>query len=154
MAKATTAKAKSSKENSEEKSAPKTAPVTKTDPKRDGNVMGIDNLVLLVSAFASFSGTMGAVLEDGKVDWGDIGQVTNLFTHMKAFSAIDYSELLPEASDLSEGETKRLLLVFEDKFDLKNDTLEGKIEEGLGMVKNAVDAILFFINMGSKVKPA
>ncbi len=114
--------------------------------------MGIAHLVLLIQTTAKFASVMGEVLEDGKVNWADVTSVGDLFTALRDFSQIDYNQVIPQAKDLTEEEIHHLKLVFEQHFDLKNDTLEAAVEEGLDKIANAVKSILYFVNMGSKTK--
>lgn len=162
MVKAATEKNTESKTKKKTKTAPEVV-VPEIIPPNDhpedyrkktptGDEMGIDQLVLLIGAVASFGGTMGAIFEDGKINWEDSLHMTKLFGHMRDFAAIDYKKAVPQAKDLDEGEIKRLGLVFDSKFDLENEDLEKKVEEGLEKARKGLESLLYFIGISSKIR--
>ena len=115
-------------------------------------VLGIDQLVLLISVVASSGGTVAAILEDGKVNWSDTAHIFRLFGHLQDLKNIDFKKVLPEIKDLSTDEITRLGLVFDSKFDLVNDDIEKKVEEGLSEVRKFVESVMYFVKMRTKVK--
>jgi hypothetical protein len=109
--------------------------------------LGISQLILLTSAVASLSNTMSSVLEDGKVDWSDTSSVLDLFSGLKEIAAVDFNLVVPELKDIDQAEMQKLADVFSTKFNIKNDSLEATIEQGLKMILKAHEAILFFKNL-------
>lgn len=116
--------------------------------------LGIENLKLVASFAAKFGTATGKVLEDGKVDWRDAGQVPAILGSLKDLGRADLKAVVPEAKDLDEAEQKDLAAHFKTTFDWPDDKIESIVEQGLELVLSALDAILTFQRIGAQVKAA
>lgn len=114
--------------------------------------LSIDQLKLFVSALALTGTTVGSILDDGKVDLKDLPKLPEVLGDLRAFSAVDYAKVMPEIADLSNDEAQELSSLFEQKFDIKADSIEAVIEQGLQLVVGAFEAIQTLKELGAKIK--
>jgi hypothetical protein len=104
--------------------------------------MKIDNTKALVQSVATAI-TLGAkVLEDGKVSLADFALFPEVFTALLPLKGIEFSQLLPEFMDLDQSEMAVLEAIFNEQFDLPGDSVEIRIENGLKLLINLVNAVL------------
>ena len=110
--------------------------------------MKIDNTKALVQSVAGAI-TLGAkVLEDGKVSLDDF----MVFKALLPLKGIEFTQILPEFMDLDKSELAVLEAVFEKEFDLPGDTLEEKIEGGLRVLLNLVEAVVALLAVAKAKK--
>lgn len=105
---------------------------------------GISQLVILASITATLGSTVSDVLEDGKVNFGDISALMPLMGAFKDLTALDLNQVVPQLADLDASEVAELGKVFAEKFNISNDSLEAKVEAGLQIILKSIDAIKFF----------
>jgi hypothetical protein len=80
--------------------------------------------------FALAQGFEKAYSDDKKIDWLDAQYLVNsLYKMPNAIAGAD--QILPELKDLDEAEREDLLAFAKTEFDLTDDDLEAKIEQGL-----------------------
>jgi hypothetical protein len=82
--------------------------------------------------------------DDGKIDWGESINIA-----FKAVGIVSIVKDLPEIKEelkagVTSEEITALVEVFKDKFDLPNDELETKIEQGVEVLANM--ALMVFSN--------
>jgi len=115
---------------------------------------GIENVKLALSALAESGSVAGSVLADGKVGLSDVQYLPQLFLALKGLSAVQFKEVLPEASDLSQAEKEELAALFKEKLELpaSESSVEEVVEQGLEVLLSAVQAVLGLIEVVKKVK--
>lgn len=98
----------------------------------------------------------GNVAEDIAKEEGNtmakIGHVTQMFDELMALTGVDFSLLDDEIKELGDVDRAELLAHMKSKFDLENDVLELKIEEGLSLAKEASDFVLKVISYVKALK--
>jgi hypothetical protein len=95
--------------------------------------MDIASLKGLVSVGAALGSVAGATMEDGKVDVKDLALLPRLIPVFPDLLAIDFSQVVPEAKDLSEAEAAELVALYKAEFDIPQDDVEVKIETVLSL---------------------
>lgn len=105
---------------------------------------GINQLIVLSSVIATLGTTVSDVLEDGKVNFSDISALMPLMGAFKDLTTINLDQVVPQLADLDQTEINELARVFGEKFNISNDVLEAKVEQGLSILLKSIDAIKFF----------
>lgn len=98
-------------------------------------------LVDVVVAIADTADVADTVFADGVVSARDIASLPSLLRALKEFGDVDYTQLLPEAIDLSVDEAKLVAAAFNEHFNIQNDTIEDTIESGIALLLEGVDKI-------------
>lgn len=111
---------------------------------------GIENLKTLTIGVASVATGIGGIVEDKKVNIKDLQHGKDLIVGLVGMSKVKYSELRNEISDLSEDEKIELADIFEREFDLTEDSLEMKIEQGMTYLFKGLDAVKFLLSLKAK----
>lgn len=105
---------------------------------------GIANLKLAALAAAELLAFGDAVLDDGVVNAKDLMYTGKLMTALKDAGHVQLSQIVPEATDLDDAERAELAAYFESALDLKNDTVEGVIEQGFAILTWALTFLQMF----------
>lgn len=108
----------------------------------------------LATAIALSANAVDAVLADGKVDGKDLVRIPQLLMAVKAYTAVDLKEVLPEAADLDSMEGAELAAHFKAVFNLADDAKEAWLEKGLEIVLQSVEALRAILSMVKAVLPA
>lgn len=114
-------------------------------------MLGIENLSKAVVAVGKIGSSIGDAFEDKKIDFKDIPEAVEIITVLPSLTAIKYAELVAEAKDLDHSEKLILAQLFNDNFNIVNDSLEATIEEGIEFLLAAVKFLSRFIK---KAAPA
>ncbi len=88
---------------------------------------GIGSLKKILALAVALGNAGGAVLEDGKIGLGDVSALFKLSAVVDLFAEIDFSAVLPEASELS-AEEMAVLKAELAKLELPQEMIEQKIE--------------------------
>lgn len=90
---------------------------------------GIENSLQIVVGSAHLGNVAGAVLEDGKITFGDIGQLRKAMNAVNGIAGADFGEAVKEWGDWDEGERETLCATFAKEFDVPQDKVEGVAEQ-------------------------
>jgi hypothetical protein len=90
--------------------------------------MDITNLKAMVSVMASLGTVGGKSMEDGKINVADLALLPSLVNVFPRMLLIDFSQVVPEAKDLTQAESEELVAHFKTEFDIPQDDIEVKIE--------------------------
>jgi len=109
--------------------------------------LGIDNIKTGLKAVFAVAEAFENIMDDDKVSISDIRHIVPLIPKVVgAFGVID--EMGDEYKDLDEAELDELHIWIKEEFDLEDDAVEAKIEEGLALAvrlgKLIKDFIVFF----------
>ena len=117
--------------------------------------MNISELKDLATALALTASVADGVLSDGKVDFKDLASAPALFSALRAYTEVEWSQVLPQASDLDDAERAELADHFKAVFNLSNDSVEATVERGLDMVMVGVGLIMQVKDWAARLrKPA
>lgn len=103
---------------------------------------GIQNILSLQEGALKVQAAALAVMDNGGLDMGDIGDLPKLVSGLKDLWLVDLQQVLPEFKDLDAEERLVLAKSFAEGFDIKNDDTEAAIEQGQAMLLELVSAIL------------
>lgn len=119
-----------------------------------GSIMkvGIVNLLLLTNESAQLASNVAGIFADGKPDWKDLDEGWKMIGNLKDLQKIDLASLQEEAKDLDKVEYAELYNAFKASFNLDNDTIEGAVEEGLGILFTSIQGVLALAALASKIK--
>lgn len=95
----------------------------------------------LVSAIALTVSAAEALLDDGGVNTSDLKDLPKVLSAIKAYSAVDFKQVIPQAKDIDSAELADLAAHFKAQFHLQDAAAEAMVEQGLDMVIQAVDVI-------------
>lgn len=104
----------------------------------------------LLDLFFAMSRALGKSLEDGNVNFMDLGHFISAISYI-APAVNGISNISKEMLDLDEKEKADLIAYVRDNFDLPNDKVEGYIEMGIIALINFVPIIKVFAEQGKKV---
>lgn len=113
---------------------------------------GIIQLNKLIEASCAVANVAAKVLEDGKVNAADLTQVFNIFQALQRFADIKFYELPNEVKDLSADELAKLMEAFKKSFDIPQDKIEGKVEQGLDLAIKLYMAIMQIVKFAQEIK--
>lgn len=115
---------------------------------------GIANLMIVTTVLASLGNIAGKSMEDGKVDGKDLALLPEAVMIFPLAVQAEWTELVPEATDLDEAEQAQLLAHFKEKFNIPQDDLETKIEDVLGILKDGASLVMRLISVWQTKKTA
>ena len=101
----------------------------------------VAGLITFVTCIAEAANVVDAVFEDGKVDYKDIGKLPSLLAVAKSAATISWRDIPNEASDIDQSEAQALADAFAKSFNIKSDSVERTIEQGLQTLMTVVYAI-------------
>jgi len=101
--------------------------------------LGIDKVKVLLGAVIEFGNVTGEVMEDGKFTVGDITPIITLWDDIKAIVEVDKKEMSAQFLDIDEVERAELGVFIKEKFDIPQDEIEQKIEQGLTIALKLVE---------------
>ncbi len=104
--------------------------------------MSIEKSSELVGDIADLASLVGAAMEDGKLGVSDLGELLSALPKLAALAQIDYPALYEEVKALSPDEAQALADLFCQRFDIPQDSVEAKLEAGLGYVKQAMEVYM------------
>lgn len=102
---------------------------------------GIINLIGIISLIAILGNVGGKTMENEKIGVEDLALLPELSTAFPILIKTDFSQVFPEAGDLSDVEQAQLIAHFNQKFDIPQDALETKIESVLSIVQKQIGVI-------------
>lgn len=79
-------------------------------------------------------------------------KLTDLFDELVAMGQFDAAKLKAEYADLDEAEKAQLKLAIKEKFNIEDDKLEAKIEEGLDLVIEGYAFIMKVMSFAKAMK--
>ncbi len=104
--------------------------------------LSADNLLLAAKAVGELGSFGGDVFADGAVTAVDIVYVPELLKALKDVAAVDYLDLLPEASTLSDTDRAALVVAFKTSFKLPDHpSVEATIDEGFEILSYGLQAV-------------
>jgi hypothetical protein len=113
-------------------------PFIVTAPNADGQ-LGIENLKLILTVVVTFSVDLVTIIKERRI--GDILQVLLAllsFGNIIAIARLAWQEFL----DLSQPETAEISAHFAEVFDIPNDEVEAKVEQGVSIVPRVYELII------------
>jgi hypothetical protein len=111
---------------------------------------GIDKLIKLTDAVCEVVGDVDGILQGG-ITLSDAARIPGLLTDLKDFYELDWSQVLPQAQDLSASEAVVLADHFKKKFDIASNDVEVIIEQGVELVVRGVEAFVYIKEIASKL---
>lgn len=91
--------------------------------------LSVKALIPALLAAAILGNVAGKVLEDGVVDFKDIGALVGSLGEFSQFTALQLGAAFAEALDLDIAEKVEVLTAFKAKFNIADDVKESAIEE-------------------------
>lgn len=116
--------------------------------------MNVANMKKLIVVAADIGTALGGVLADGQVSLSDLRYAVQIISAVKGLVELDYKSLQPEIKDMDDTEKAELDAAFRARFDIKADTIEAGIEEGIALVLAAIKGISSIADLGGRVKAA
>lgn len=104
-------------------------------------MIGIENIKLAINAVGSLSAAISALLNGG-IGLDDLPAVQAAAADLFNLKDCDFSKLQDELKDLDASEQLEIGQLFALKFDLKDDSLESKIEKGVSVLLMAIPFLL------------
>lgn len=101
-------------------------------------MIGIENTKKAIKALCAVGNAVGHIMEDGKISIRDIGALKYL-KDAKDVVKIDFKELLKEYKDWDDQEKQMIASEMEKEFDIPQDQVEAKIEDGVRLVIDGLD---------------
>lgn len=89
----------------------------------------VTSLIPVLLAAAVLGNVAGKVLDDGKVNYADLGVLVGSLGEFSAFTALKPGVAFAEALDLDVAEKGEVVAAFKAKFDIADDVKESAIEE-------------------------
>ena len=122
-------------------------------------MFGIENLKKCFDVMIESGNVAGKVYEDGKITVADVGHLMMVLDELTALGSVDFSLVPKEAKDIDAAEVAQLSEHLKTKFDIPQDQIEQKIEEGVGLlarlVKDSVDVYAYIKSFGkTEVAPS
>lgn len=114
--------------------------------------MNTENLEKAVIVGAKFIDVVGEILEDGRVNLGDLKQAFALMDAVRGVTKIDIKALIPEGKDIDPAEKAKLYEVFKGNLELKSDQFEAVIEEGLSFILSTVSLLKVIQDLRGRLK--
>lgn len=111
--------------------------------------IGIENLIKATEGCAGVVTVVDKAL-DGGLNAADIPLLVPLFKSIKLLVECDFDEIRAEIDDLDEVEREKLSQVFEDAFDLRNDSIEVIVENGIQILLSIIEHIKGLIEFKKK----
>ncbi len=93
--------------------------------------LSVAELDKLATAVAHAAVVIDGILEDGKVDFSDLGRLPALLGVIREFSSVNFKDVLPQFKDIDPAEAAGLASRFKAVFNLKDDAVEATIKRGL-----------------------
>jgi hypothetical protein len=116
--------------------------------------LGISELKDLATAVAQTANSIDGIFADGKVDLRDLGNLPSVLAGLRGFAEVNFSEVLPQAVDLTIPEAHELSAHFKAVFNLREDNIEVVVEQGLDLVVRGVEAVMEIISIAKTIKDA
>lgn len=114
--------------------------------------LGIANvkiLLLFALELGNVADSIGRHPEKGVARYG---KLLDLMDEMMALGTMKLDQVVPEFEDLDDAEKADLMAAMKSKFDIEDDKLEGAIEDGLGIVVDAVSLVQKSISLVKSFK--
>jgi len=99
------------------------------------NIIKVFNLLLEMGNVGDF---IGAHPELGAARWS---KITDLFDEAMLMTTFSFSEMKKEFAELDPEDRQKVMTALKKKFDLENDALELKIEDGLDLAVQLYELI-------------
>jgi len=110
----------------------------------------INNLKKVISIAASIGNIAGRSLVDGRIDLRDLVLLPNLAVVLVDLIHVEWSQVIPEARDLSADEQTQLIEHFKKEFVLPQRIIEVTIEETLAIIVQLKTVIVNLITVFQK----
>jgi hypothetical protein len=117
-------------------------------PAKRGLVMeniGIENIEIMICGVASLTTAVAALIDNGPgVD--DIPAVQTAAIDLFKVKDCKFDQIKPEIDNMDTVEQERVAKLFEEKFDIKADSVEKTIEEGVAMLLTVLPFVMMVIS--------
>lgn len=111
--------------------------------------IGIENLIKATEGAAGLATVVDKALEGG-INLADLPLLVPLFKAVKELVDCDFEDLRAEIDDLDDEEIEKLSQVFEASFDLRNDSIEVIVEQGIDILLSILEHINGLIDIAKK----
>ena len=119
---------------------------------------GIENLKKCFDVLIEGGNIAGKAFEDNVINVSDAGHLILLIDELTALGTVDFKLVPSEAKDLDADEVAELSEHLKTKFDIPQDELEQKIEEGVALlarlVKDGMDVYAYIKTFKKEEAPA
>lgn len=105
-------------------------------------MLGIDNLKKIVVFAAKNETLIGKLMADKKVNSDDLVLIPEFVMALPDLISIHWSEVVPEAKDLSLVEANELIATHNEVFVLENKTIETTIETVLALIEQVTAIVM------------
>lgn len=95
----------------------------------------VTSLIPVLLAAAVLGNVTGKVLEDGAIDFKDLGTLVGSLGEFSKFTELKLGAAFSEFLDLDESEKSQVIAAFKAKFDIADDVVEEAVE---GLVDGAL----------------
>ena len=95
--------------------------------------IGIDELLTLVQCVAKIGTSSWEILEDGKINFKDAGEVWEIIQSMHCMASVDFRKSMAEWSDLDYTERGQLVEAFREGFEGPIEDIEALVETLVGI---------------------
>ena len=110
-------------------------------------MFGIENLKKCFNVLIEGGNVVGKAWEDGTINVADAGHLILLLDELTELGNVNFKAIPQEAKDLDAAEIAELTEHLKTKFDIPQDALEQKIEEGIALlsrlVKDGIDVYAY-----------
>lgn len=117
-------------------------------------MQALDQSKKVVDVLADLGGALEKVVGDKGGMFSKLGHLVPLSGDVLTVAGIDFSALKAEIAGLDDAGKAALLAEFKAKFDLADDQVEAKIEEGLSLAMSAEAMVVSLIAFAKSLKPA
>lgn len=121
-------------------------------------MFGIENLKKCFDVLIEGGNVAGHAYEDKKITVADAGHLMMLLDELTALGSVDFAAVPKEAKDLDAAEVAALTEHLKTKFDIPQEDIEQKIEEGVALLarlaKDAIDVYAYVKTFGAKEEAA
>jgi len=107
--------------------------------------IGIENLEKVAKSLGNIGTQLDRAWADKQINLEDMDEGIAIVMELPQLATVKYSQLDDEVKDLDEEEKVRMSNTFKSAFDLKNDSVEQNIEEGLIIVLGVIRFVMIFI---------
>lgn len=111
---------------------------------------GIENLKKIISVGAKIGNIGGMTFQDGQINKDDLLVLPSFFELFPTLIAVQWTQIVPEAKDISESESAELIDWFKYEFNIPQDNVEVTIEQALSLINTVAQFIVNIIKAFKK----
>lgn len=114
--------------------------------------LGIDQIKKVLALILELGNVGDYIGKHPELGVAKFAKLTELFDELMAMGSFSVEEFKKQYADLDEAEIAELKLFMKEKFNIEDDVLEGKIEQGLDLFAEGFEFVQKVIAFGKAMK--